>query len=75
VSKSETEADLEYKYSSDENTDDVEDGEKKTECSKHSGLSRHVTAVDKLVTVVTQLCTVQCSVLYQLHHTHRLHKP
>jgi len=59
VSKCETEANLEYKYSSDENADDVEDGEKKTECSQHSSLSRHVTTVDKVIIVVTQLCTVQ----------------
>jgi len=59
VSKSETEADLEYKYSGNKNADDVEDGEKKTERSEHSGLSRHVTTVDKLIIVVIQLCTAQ----------------
>jgi len=64
--------DLEHKYPSDEDAEDVDNSEEKTECAEYGGFGRHVTTVHKLIVVVTQLSTVQRRVLYHLQHTHRL---
>jgi len=52
-------ADLEDEYSGDEDADDVENGEKEADGAEHGRLRRHVTAVDKLIAVVTQRGTTQ----------------